>query len=228
MYFFLVNKNLQKWLDAHEELEYTIAITIWANNTTSQLWTIWTRRRIHHREYKNISKLTYTIKFLLWRKKKKKTLHPNSTEIKSYNSILQCWHFLSSLYLRNTSRRESVEKLLSSRPKLNVDDLLDEDLLTARRRAERAINEDAFFDSRGARIPKPAINSLALEDDIDEEVNLKQIIISNTYFRSTELLIPSTHTLIVRTRISAIEPQCGWETQRKQNLRAIKNAGTQQ
>lgn len=85
-----------------------------------------------------------------------------------------------ALYFRTNWRRESVEKLLASRPKLNVDELLDEDLLTARRRAERAINEDAFFDSRGARIPKPAINSLALEDDIDEEVNLKQIIAYQT------------------------------------------------
>lgn len=70
-------------------------------------------------------------------------------------------------------RRESVERILSTRPKLNVDDLFDEDLQKARYRAERAITEDAFFDSRGARIPKSSINksALAVDEDIDEEVS---------------------------------------------------------
>ena len=45
--------------------------------------------------------------------------------------------------------------------------MLDEDLEKARTRASRAINEDAFFDSRGARVAKAAV---AEEDDIDEEV----------------------------------------------------------
>jgi len=69
-------------------------------------------------------------------------------------------------------RRESVERILSARPKLNVDDLFEEDLLKARHRAERAITEDAFFDSRGARIPKSSIgqSTFTADDDIDEEV----------------------------------------------------------
>lgn len=68
---------------------------------------------------------------------------------------------------------ESVEKILASRPKLNVDDLFEEDLVKARHRAERAITEDAFFDSRGARIPKSSIKQSAYnaENDIDEEVS---------------------------------------------------------
>lgn len=54
-----------------------------------------------------------------------------------------------------------------------MDDLFEEDLQKARHRAERAITEDAFFDSRGARIPKSSIkqSALAVDDDIDEEVS---------------------------------------------------------
>lgn len=70
-------------------------------------------------------------------------------------------------------RGDSVEKVLASRPKLNVDDMFEEDLVKARHRAERAITEDAFFDSRGTRIPKSSINRSAYnaENDIDEEVS---------------------------------------------------------
>lgn len=63
-------------------------------------------------------------------------------------------------------RKESVESLLS-RPKINADELFDADLHTARKRAERAINDDAFFDSRGTRIPKASV----FDEDIDEEVS---------------------------------------------------------
>lgn len=63
------------------------------------------------------------------------------------------------------------------RPKLNIDDLLDEDLQKARQRAERAINDEAFFDSRGGRIPKSTLNTNNLDDDIDEEVSNLDIIL---------------------------------------------------
>lgn len=44
----------------------------------------------------------------------------------------------------------------------------DEDLPSARRRAEKRIVEDGFFDSRGGRIAGRALD--LLENDIDEEV----------------------------------------------------------
>ncbi|XP_037044322.1 uncharacterized protein LOC119080188 [Bradysia coprophila] len=76
--------------------------------------------------------------------------------------------------LDNLDRKQSgnapLDRLLSPRPKINVDDLFEEDLQKARHRAERAITEDAFFDSRGARIPKSSIKQSNYEDDIDEEV----------------------------------------------------------
>lgn len=73
---------------------------------------------------------------------------------------------------RKQSGNTSLDRLLSPRPRLNVDDVFEEDLQKARHRAERAITEDAFFDSRGARIPKSSIkqSGFAVEDDIDEEV----------------------------------------------------------
>lgn len=79
---------------------------------------------------------------------------------------------LDNLDRKQSGTRESVERILSTRPKINVDDLFEEDLQKARHRAERAITEDAFFDSRGARIPKSSIkqSGLSVEDDIDEEV----------------------------------------------------------
>ncbi|KAJ6641716.1 hypothetical protein Bhyg_06656 [Pseudolycoriella hygida] len=80
---------------------------------------------------------------------------------------------LDSLDRKQSGKRDSIERVLANRPKLNVDDLFEEDLQKARHRAERAITEDAFFDSRGARIPKSSINkqsAFAAEDDIDEEV----------------------------------------------------------
>lgn len=45
----------------------------------------------------------------------------------------------------------------------------DEPLNEARRRAERVITEDSFFDVRGARVPKSSIGT-AIEE-FDEEVN---------------------------------------------------------
>lgn len=68
-------------------------------------------------------------------------------------------------------RRDSVEPALTSRPRLNIDEAFNEDLGNARRRAERAITEDAFFDSRGGRIPKSTLN------DIDDDVKIDYLII---------------------------------------------------
>lgn len=45
----------------------------------------------------------------------------------------------------------------------------DEPIETSRRRAERAITEDAFFDVRGARVPKSTIG--AAIDEFDENVS---------------------------------------------------------
>lgn len=79
---------------------------------------------------------------------------------------------LDNLDRKQSGKRESVERILSTRPRLNFDDLIEEDLQKARYRAERAITEDAFFDSRGARIPKSSLkkSALAVDEDIDEEV----------------------------------------------------------
>lgn len=65
---------------------------------------------------------------------------------------------------------------------MNVDDVFEEDLQKARHRAGRAITEDAFFDSRGARILKSSVKGTALaaaaDDDIDEEVWRTEIFFS--------------------------------------------------
>lgn len=47
----------------------------------------------------------------------------------------------------------------------------DEPLSNARRRAERVITEDAFFDSRGARVPKNTIGEAIRE--FDDEVGTR-------------------------------------------------------
>lgn len=57
-----------------------------------------------------------------------------------------------------------------SKAKNIEDDYLDSNLTKARLRAEKAITEDSFFDSRGGRIPKTTLQSRFEDDDIDEEV----------------------------------------------------------
>lgn len=47
----------------------------------------------------------------------------------------------------------------------------EDDLPSARRRAEKRITEDGFFDSRGGRIAARAFD--LMENDIDEEVRLR-------------------------------------------------------
>lgn len=62
------------------------------------------------------------------------------------------------------------------RPKVNFDDsVYDGELANARRRAERAITEDTFFDSKGARVAKN--NAAKVFDDIDEEVCLANLLL---------------------------------------------------
>lgn len=69
-------------------------------------------------------------------------------------------------------RREPVESLLS-RPKYNMDDLLNEDIGAARKGAALALSgfDDAaaaLYDSRGVRVAKSSLG--AEQDDFDEEV----------------------------------------------------------
>lgn len=66
-------------------------------------------------------------------------------------------------------RRDPVEAPATlTRPKVNFDDsVYDDELASARRRAERAITEETFFDSKGSRVAKSSLKPL---DDIDEEV----------------------------------------------------------
>lgn len=59
-------------------------------------------------------------------------------------------------------RPEPSLRALSPRPAFNVDSMLDDDLKTARRRAERAITEDGFLDIRNIKFPKAEV--------FDEEV----------------------------------------------------------
>lgn len=54
-------------------------------------------------------------------------------------------------------------------PKIKFSDsLFDEDLSAARKRAEKAITEETFFDSKGLRASRGA--PLTVDNDIDEEV----------------------------------------------------------
>lgn len=72
---------------------------------------------------------------------------------------------------RYLNRPLSSERFQSpARPTIfGADPFNDEPIETARRRAERAITEDAFFDVRGARVPKSAIG--AAIDDFDDNVS---------------------------------------------------------
>lgn len=59
-----------------------------------------------------------------------------------------------------------------------VDDMFEDDLKTARRRAERAITEEGFLDIRNIKFPKPLI-----ADTFDDEVCFFQLFILLTYNR---------------------------------------------
>lgn len=54
-----------------------------------------------------------------------------------------------------------------------MDDLLHEDVTTARKRADLALSghDDFVFDSRGARIAKSSLGA-GFEDEFDEEVRI--------------------------------------------------------
>lgn len=61
--------------------------------------------------------------------------------------------------------------ILSSTPKLALDNTFDEDLQNYRNRAHRAITEDPIFDSRGSRVPRSVqFPSAYGDDDLDEDV----------------------------------------------------------
>lgn len=79
------------------------------------------------------------------------------------------WLFFSLSAGRTTSRPDISERSTLPRPttRFNVDDMFDDDLKTARRRAEKAITEDGFLDVKDIRFPKKFI-----ADEFDEEVTL--------------------------------------------------------
>lgn len=78
-------------------------------------------------------------------------------------------HEFNSLNI--SDRPLSSERIPSpARPAFfGADPYHDEPIETSRRRAERAITEDAFFDVRGARVPKSTIG--AAIDEFDENVS---------------------------------------------------------
>lgn len=94
-----------------------------------------------------------------------------------------------------------------SRPKINVDDIFDEDLQLARRRAERAITDDTFFDSRGANVQQTLKqHSAQAEDDIDEEVNFffyiyREILSFKQKISNDIFLFWGTHSIFQFTAI---------------------------
>lgn len=53
------------------------------------------------------------------------------------------------------------------KPRINVDDFFDEDLKSARRRAEKVIAEDGIFDSKDMKLGKPFPTP---NEEFDEEV----------------------------------------------------------
>lgn len=65
-------------------------------------------------------------------------------------------------------RPEVTTRAISPRPsKFNVDEMFEDDLKSARRRAERAITEEGFLDVRNIKFPKPSI-----ADNFDSEVRI--------------------------------------------------------
>lgn len=67
-------------------------------------------------------------------------------------------------------RPEPTLRALSPRPSaFNVDSMLDDDMKTARRRAERAITEDGFLDIRNIKFPKP--------ETFDDEVSKRACLL---------------------------------------------------
>jgi len=84
--------------------------------------------------------------------------------------------------LDNIDRKYYGKPLLSERgargasPKLsylNIDSYPEEPLQSSRRRAERAITEETFFDSRGSRIPRSSLGIGFGNDDINEDIHSK-------------------------------------------------------
>lgn len=98
-----------------------------------------------------------------------------------------------SLYLTRPLASERIQS--PARPTIfGADPFNDEPLENARRRAERAITEDAFFDVRGARVPKSSINTAI--DEFDENVNDHHLCIGN-WQRIKCVLVFSAGTIII-------------------------------
>lgn len=106
------------------------------------------------------------------------------------------------------NRREPIESLLS-RPKYNVDEMLSEDLNTARKRADLALlsgaADDSYYDSRGARIPKSSLAG-SLDEDFDEEVKNR-----STSIEYIAVLMPANNVFCDLGAI-VVEPYQGQQT----------------
>jgi len=116
---------------------------------------------------------------------------------------------LDSIDRKYSGRRDPIESPAalgipapSPRPKVNFDDsVYDGELANARRRAERAITEDTFFDSKGARVVKN--NAAKAFDDIDEEIqaSLNRIRASKKAIASSDDLEDTISSVKRRARI---------------------------
>lgn len=74
------------------------------------------------------------------------------------------------------------------KPKYSVDDMFDDDMKSARRRAERAITEDGFLDSN-IKFPRPVI-----ANDFDDEVCMSCEKNYDKLFASTIIFNVCTYT----------------------------------
>lgn len=93
-----------------------------------------------------------------------------------YSNVIVIWLFYFPLIAfrplvsdRYDSPKPASSKIFSPSRETGTP-LNDEPLSNARRRAERVITEDSFFDSRGARVPKNTIGEAIREFD-DEVCN---------------------------------------------------------
>lgn len=85
----------------------------------------------------------------------------------------------------------------------NSEPFNDEPINNARRRAERAITEDAFFDVRGARVPKSTLGSAFDEfgDDVRSSINRIRSAKKSTNFSSDVDFDDAVDSLKRRTRV---------------------------
>lgn len=76
--------------------------------------------------------------------------------------------FLQFSFIINLFRPSASERMSSPVLSAFANPIFDEPIESARRRAERVIKDDAFFDVRGQRVPKSSVG--AALDEFDEDV----------------------------------------------------------